>query len=115
MIPNVYTLVHISETSIPTLPPLFRKAIAVPISGLVVTFQSSVSEHSEAVETLRTIREIDVGQSAGSKLAIVIDSETKRRDQEIWDTIQRLPGVVDLAVAMVALDEEDQANSLSFN
>ena len=56
------------------------------------------------------IPEIDIGESAGSKLAIVIDSETKRRDQEIWNTVQQLPGVLDVAVAMVAFDEDDQAN-----
>jgi nitrate reductase NapAB chaperone NapD len=89
---------------------LFTKASAVPISGLVVTFQSSVTEHAEAVESLKMIAEIDIGESAGSKLAIVIDSETKRRDQEIWDMVQQLPGVIDLAVAMVAFDEDDQAN-----
>lgn len=52
--------------------------------------------------------EIDIGESAGSKLAIVIDSETKCRDQEIWNTLQQLPGVIDIAVAMVAFDEDDQ-------
>jgi nitrate reductase NapAB chaperone NapD len=92
------------------MPLLFTKASAMPISGLVVTFQSSVTEHSKAVEALRMIPEIDIGESAGSKLAIVIDSETKRRDQEIWNTVQQLPGVIDLAVAMIAFEEDDQAN-----
>ena len=80
----------------------------MPISGLVVTFRSMVTEHSEAVEALRKIPEIVIGESAFSKLAIVVDSGTKRRDQEIWDTIQELPGVIDLAVAMVAFDDDDQ-------
>jgi len=100
----------LAKPQFPTMPLLFRKASAVPISGLVVTFRSSVTEHPEAVQALRMIPEIDIGESAGSKLAIVIDSESKRRDQEIWNTVQRLPGVIDLAVAMVAFDEEDQAN-----
>lgn len=81
----------------------------MPISGLVVTFRSPVPEHSEAVGALRMIPEIDIGESAGSRLAIVIDSETKRRDQEIWSTLLQLPGVIDLAVAMVSVDEDDQA------
>ncbi|MCA9194375.1 MAG: chaperone NapD [Planctomycetales bacterium] len=92
------------------MPLLFGEASAVPISGLIVTFQSSVAEHSNTIAVLRKIPEIDIGESAGSKLAIVIDSETKRRDQEIWDTVQQLPGVIDLAVAMVAFDEDHQAN-----
>ena len=93
----------------PTMPLLFKKAIAMPISGLVVTFRSSVAEHPEAVEALRMMPEIDIGESAGSKLAIVIDSETACRDREIWNSVQELPGVIDLAVAMVAFDEDDQA------
>ena len=56
------------------------------------------------------IPEIDIGETAGSKLAIVIDSETKRRDQVVWNAVQQLPGVIDLAVAMVAFDDDDQAN-----
>lgn len=104
----MYTLrCKLAKPQFPMMPLLFRKARAVPISGLVVTFQSSITEHSEAVEALRTIPEIDIGESGGSKLAIVIDSETQRRDQEIWNTIQQLPGVIDLAVAMVAFDEDD--------
>lgn len=100
----------LAKPQFPTMPLLFRKASAVPISGLVVTFRSPVTEHAEAVEALRMIPEIDIGEWAGSKLAIVIDTETKRRDQEIWNTVQQLPGVIDLAVAMVAFDEDDQAN-----
>jgi nitrate reductase NapAB chaperone NapD len=102
--------VHVRETSVSNDVTIFKEATAVPISGLVVTFLSSAAEHSDAVEALRLIPEIEIGESAGSKLAIVIDSETKSRDQEIWNEIQKLPGVIDLAVAMVAFDEDDQAN-----
>jgi len=83
------------------------KAISVPISGLVVTFASSIDEHKDAIEQLRSIPEIEIGQSSGGKLAIVVDTENKRRDQEIWNTVRDLPGVIDLAVAMVAFDEDD--------
>ena len=89
---------------------LFGSAIAVPISGLVVTFKTSVLEHLDSVATMRAIPEIDIGEASGSKLAIVIDSATKGRDQEIWNTVQQLPGVIDLAVAMVAFDEDDEIN-----
>ncbi|TWT84652.1 hypothetical protein CA13_61320 [Planctomycetes bacterium CA13] len=84
----------------------------MPISGLVVTFGSSVAEHADSIESIAAIPEIDLGESAGSKLAIVVDSETKRRDQEIWNTVQQLPGVIDLAVAMVAFDETAETNKL---
>ncbi len=80
----------------------------MPISGLVVTFASSVQEHADAIDSMRKIAEIDLGQASGSKLAIVVDSETKRRDQEIWNTVRDLPGVIDLAVAMVAFDQDNE-------
>lgn len=80
----------------------------MPISGLVVTFRSAVTDHSDTLEAIRAIPEINIGDVVGSKLAIVIDSKTRRRDQEIWNALQQLPGVIDLAVAMVAFDEYDE-------
>ncbi|WDQ17105.1 hypothetical protein [Rhodopirellula sp. P2] len=80
----------------------------MPISGLVVTFASSVEEHISTIESITNIPEIDLGQACGSKLAIVVDSETKTRDQEIWNAVRDLPGVIDLAVAMVAFDEDTE-------
>ncbi|WP_235033173.1 hypothetical protein [Rubripirellula obstinata] len=71
-----------------------------------MTFRSSVMEHSDTIKAIGDIPEIELGDAAGSKLAIMIDSATKRRDQQIWNTLQQLPGVTDLAVAMVAFDGE---------
>lgn len=79
----------------------------MPISGLVVTFDSSVDDHSKTVESIREVPEVDVGTSDGCKLAIVIDSADRHRDSEIWNMIQKLPGVSDLAVAMVAFEQDD--------
>lgn len=82
----------------------------MPISGLVITFESSVAEHPAALESLRELPEVEIGDAGGSKLAIVVDSPDKRRDQEIWNTVRELPGVVDLAVAMVAFDEDAETD-----
>ncbi len=97
---------QVRETSLLHLPATFRKAITVPISGLVITFASSVAEHEAALRSLRELPEIEIGDAGGSKLAIVVDSPNKRRDQEIWNAVRELPGVIDLAVAMVAFDED---------
>ncbi len=78
----------------------------MPVSGLVVTFESSVTNHGETIGLLSTIAEIELGEAGGSRLALVIDSATKRRDQEIWNTIEQLPGVIDLAVAMIVFDDD---------
>ena len=82
----------------------------MPISGLVVTFSSEVVEHAATVELLRSIPELDIGESSGCRLAIVIDTDSQRRDREIWTAVQQLPGVVELAVAMVAFDDDGQQN-----
>ena len=100
---------QVGETSIFRLPDTFEKAALVPISGLVVTFNSPVKHHLAAVESLAAFPEVEIGQRGGSKLAIVVDSENKRRDREIWDAVQQLPGVIDVAVAMVAFDEGENA------
>ena len=80
----------------------------MPISGLVVTFRSAIDEHRQAVEALRAIPEVEIGAAADCKLAIVVDSPSQHRDQEVWHTVQRLPGVVDVALAMVAFDDQDR-------
>ncbi|KAA5539754.1 hypothetical protein FYK55_23440 [Roseiconus nitratireducens] len=80
----------------------------MPISGLVITFDSAVHDQPEAIEFLRHVSEIEMGQAAGNKLAIVIESKSKRRDQEIWNAIRALTGVIDLAVALVAFDEDNE-------
>ncbi len=79
----------------------------MPISGLVVTFRGPVDEHPHTIRLLRQIPEIEIGQAGGSKLAIVVDTPTKRRDQEIWNAVQQLPGVIDLAVALVAFEDDN--------
>lgn len=83
----------------------------MPISGLVITFSSAVAEHSEALNDLSKFPEIETGVCRGSKLAIVVDSNSKARDQEIWNSVRQLPGVIDVAVAMVAFDEPDKLDS----
>lgn len=103
---------HIGGTSISATPPGFsRQALqpshAVPVSGLVVTFDAPITCHGETVDALRAIPEVEIGPSGGSKLALVVDSATKRRDQEVWDTVRDAPGVVDLAIALVAFEEPD--------
>lgn len=78
----------------------------MPVSGLVVTFESAIANHVETTERIAKIPEIEIGEAVGGKLAIVVDSASRQRDQEIWQTVSGLPGVIDLAVAFVGFDEE---------
>ena len=68
----------------------------------------AVVERPTALASLSAMPEIEISDAGGSKLAIVVDSADKRRDQEIWNTVRELPGVIDLAVAMVAFDEDSE-------
>ncbi|TWU62201.1 hypothetical protein V7x_39300 [Crateriforma conspicua] len=81
----------------------------MPISGLVVTFESSVSDHEASRMAIGDIPEVDLGQAVGSKLAIVVDSETKGRDRQVWEMVQGMPGVIDVAIAMVAFDGDEES------
>ncbi|MCM2372189.1 chaperone NapD [Aporhodopirellula aestuarii] len=78
----------------------------MPVSGLVVTFQTPVDQYRETIELLRAVPEIETGEFKNGKLAIVVDSETRHRDQEIWDSVRQMPGVIDLAVAFVGFDDD---------
>ncbi len=84
--------------------PLFAEATIVPVSGIVVTFVSAVTQHAASVDALRSIPEVEVGPAGGSKLALVVDSLSTERDQEIWAMVQQLPGVIDVALALVATE-----------
>ena len=83
----------------------------MPISGLVITFNAPVESQTQAIGSLRSTTEVELGEACGSKLAIVVDSKDKARDQEIWEMIRELPGVIDLAVAMVAFDDQRQESN----
>lgn len=89
--------------------PVTVEAIAMPISGLVVTLESPVALNTKTVDALRDIPEVEIGSVAGNKLAIAIDSSDNQRDREIWEMVRQLPGVADVAVAMVAFDEDVEA------
>ncbi len=77
----------------------------MPVSGLVVTFNTPVDQHRETIELLENVPEIETGDFKDGKLAIVVDSQTRQRDQEIWDWVRQMPGVIDLAVAFVGFDD----------
>ncbi len=79
----------------------------MPVSGLVVTFDAPVAAKRDALEAIQAIPEVETGQALGNKLAIVVDSPTKQRDQEVWNAVRGMEGVTDLAVALVAFDEDE--------
>jgi nitrate reductase NapAB chaperone NapD len=82
------------------------KAIMMPISGLVVTFASAIENHRETVDVIRGIPEVEVGVASANKLAIVVETSSQVRDQELWELVRQMPGVTDLSVALIGFDAE---------
>lgn len=78
----------------------------MPVSGLVVNFDSAVTHHAATIDTIKAIPEVETGEAQGGRLAIVVDTASRSRDQEIWQMIEGLPGVVDLAIAFVGFEDE---------
>lgn len=76
----------------------------MPVSGLVITFTDRVSKFPAALECLRDAPTIEVGEGNGSKLAIVVDSDSPQHDQEIWHWVHELPGVALVEVAFVGFE-----------
>jgi nitrate reductase NapAB chaperone NapD len=79
----------------------------VPISGLVIVFDSSEAMSDLAVEQLASHPSIVVGERDGDRVAIVVDSASKDHDVEIWEWIASLPGVSDIKIAFVGFDDAD--------
>ena len=77
----------------------------MPISGLVVVFESSETLNDLAVEQLASHPSIVVGERERDRVAIVVDSESKDHDVEIWEWITSLPGVSDIKIAFVGFDD----------
>ena len=84
----------------------------MPISGLVVTFETDLDQHTDSLRLLRNEPAIEVGESRGNKSAIVVETDSKEPDQQLWQWIRSLPGVIDLQVAFVAVDDGTDDESL---
>lgn len=79
----------------------------MPISGLVVVFESSEANSDMAVDQLASHPSIDVGERERDRVAIVVDSISNDHDVEIWEWIAGLPGVSDIKIAFVGFDDAD--------
>ncbi|OUT56178.1 MAG: hypothetical protein CBB71_18415 [Rhodopirellula sp. TMED11] len=77
----------------------------MPTSGLVITFESEISDRDELLRVLRADPMITVGVVQDNKCAIVLESDSKQQDREYWEWIRSLAGVADLQVAFIGFEE----------
>lgn len=77
----------------------------MPISGLVIVFDGNAIQHTDSLNLLRKEPAIEVGDIRGNKTAVVVESQSKTQDQQLSQWIRALPGVVDLQIAFVSVDD----------
>lgn len=77
----------------------------MPISGLVVVFESSEALSDQVLQQLFEHTAIEVGKRELDRVAIVVDSTSQDHDRQIWEWLQVLPGVSDIKIAFVGFDE----------
>ena len=75
----------------------------MPVSGLVLTFVGNVNNFPDSLKLLANEKEIELGQSHGAKLALVLDCSSQR-GKEILQWLNDLPGVEHVDVTFVGLD-----------
>jgi nitrate reductase NapAB chaperone NapD len=89
-----------------------QRATTVPVSGLVITFSSDIAHHGETMEQLAGEPAIEIGDAVGPKLAIVVDSDTRDHDREIWNWVRNLPGIAMVDVAFVGFEETETSTDI---
>ncbi len=77
----------------------------MPISGLVLVLDAPNGPFPGTLRELQSHAAIEVGETNDNSFAIVVDSISKQHDQEVWQWVQQLPGVIDIRVAFVGFDE----------
>ena len=85
----------------------------MPISGLVLGFDGPAQRFDQTLAAMRSHPYIEVGEVVANRCAIVLESTSKQQDQELWQWMRNLAGVVDIQVAFVGFDSrtEDHADS----
>jgi hypothetical protein len=81
----------------------------MPISGLVITWNSAHDDHASALAALQAHPAIELGTTTALMCAIVVDSADPAEDRRIWEWLHALPGVAQVQVAFVGFDDDDSS------
>ncbi|MEZ6074483.1 MAG: hypothetical protein R3C56_02060 [Pirellulaceae bacterium] len=77
----------------------------MPISGLVVVLDAPNGPFLGTLQAAARPRGDRRWEITDNHIAIVVDSTSNQHDQEIWQWVQELPGVLDIRIAFVGFDE----------
>ncbi|TWU24069.1 hypothetical protein Pla52o_19920 [Novipirellula galeiformis] len=88
----------------------------MPISGLVVTLSDNATERADVLSSLRRDPRIELGinepeQQHAVRIPIVVDTPSNDEDKQVWQWLNRLPGVVFVDVALVGFESDSTNDS----
>jgi hypothetical protein len=78
----------------------------MPISGLVVALVDDLETRRTALAMLAQHPAIDVGEPAGGRVPIVVETLDENDDRLVWEWIHTVPGVTFVVVAYIHFDED---------
>jgi hypothetical protein len=77
----------------------------MPVSGLVVVLSEDPQLRANAIGTLEQQSMVTMGVLQANRLAIVLETDSKAEDQQMWNWLHALSGVVMVEVAFVGFEE----------
>lgn len=66
----------------------------MPVLGAVVTLSRSPEERTRCLEGLATLPHLTLGELAGDRLPVVLDTPDRVADRAAWKGLEKHPGVV---------------------
>jgi nitrate reductase NapAB chaperone NapD len=80
------------------------------IGGLVISLEKEAAACETFVATLRAHPAIEVGDSHGNKIAIVVESASKYEANEIWEWLHQFPEVAAVNMAFASVETSDESS-----
>jgi nitrate reductase NapAB chaperone NapD len=77
----------------------------MPISGIVLTLAEG--DVTPLVDLLQAEPTLSLGEQVGNQLPAVLETEDEEQSNEIHDWLFQLPGVVNVDVVFVGLNDEE--------
>ncbi|MCA9135767.1 MAG: hypothetical protein KDB00_03385 [Planctomycetales bacterium] len=76
----------------------------MPVSGLVLSLSEDSQLRDDTCALIENEPRITVGVCEHNRLAIVLDTQSKHEDQQVWDWLASLAGVSMIQVAFVGFE-----------
>lgn len=84
----------------------------MPVSGLVVVLSEDQEMRRSAIGAMQQQPAITLGDQLANRLAVVLDTESKSEDQQMWNWLHSLSGVAMVELVFVGFEELDRLDEL---